>query len=172
MSFIWLRRKKGDSVTTRSLVAQAANAHAHVTHFNNWPTSIGAVEIGRANQCILKSAAHGIQHMCGLDSSHTAVYVNSATNEKPPSTQIDARVFSPSFVRRSINRRITKPGLYWVTFRAEGTADTFGGVFGDVIFPASVGLSLPAPPGVVDIRAWVSPAGSKVRSFVYELTTN
>ena len=51
----------------------------------------------------------------------------AATKPALPITPIDSCMFSRQSTVRSVNFKITKPGFYWLTFRAEGTADNHGG---------------------------------------------
>ncbi|MDB5594462.1 MAG: hypothetical protein JWM36_1423 [Hyphomicrobiales bacterium] len=81
---------------------------------------------------------------------------DNATYPHLPGQLIDFCSYSTNFITRSVPVRIQKAGFYWLTFKAEGTSDMFGGMVDDVSITALGGLTMSSPPsGAVTI----TPAG-------------
>ncbi|MDB5650554.1 MAG: hypothetical protein JWL62_2074 [Hyphomicrobiales bacterium] len=80
-----------------------------------------------------------------------------------PGQLLDFCTYSPNWITRTVNVRITKPGFYWLTLRAEGTDDMMGGMIDDVKLTALGGPSMSSPPyGAVTIAPGGLPAGTPI----------
>lgn len=79
---------------------------------------------------------------------------SAETLPRLPANMIDACVASPAPTQRTVNLKVTKPGHYWLTFRAEGAGDAWGAAIDDLTFTALGGLSMPnAPSGALTVKA-------------------
>ena len=78
----------------------------------------------------------------------------SYTNYNPnqPNPLLDLCGYAPAWTARTATMKIQKPGYYWLTLSALGTADASGGRIDDVRLTALGSLSLsPAPSGAVTV---------------------
>lgn len=98
--------------------------------------------------------------------------VKGALLPKLPATPIDVCIVSKNYVKRSADVKITKPGFYWLTMRAEGVAEGMGAIVDDFIFSALGPLSDAAPKNVVTIPAPGVAVGTILRARGYEFVAN
>ncbi|MFV0279140.1 MAG: TadE/TadG family type IV pilus assembly protein, partial [Rhodoblastus sp.] len=73
-----------------------------------------------------------------------------------PQNVFDSCLYSPTLATRTVKFRIDKPGAYWLSWRAEGSSDNYGGGLGNVVLTALGGLSMaskPSPLAVVPTSA-------------------
>jgi hypothetical protein len=75
-----------------------------------------------------------------------------------PSGMLDFCTYSKDWTVRSIPVRITKAGYYWITLRAEGTSDKYGGFIDNFSFSALGGLTMSNPPSAAVLVGTSSPA--------------
>lgn len=88
---------------------------------------------------------------------------SAATLPQLPQNWIDTCGYAPNWLTRSINVRISKTGLYWLTFRGEGASDSTGGQLANFRMFATGPLSMTAPANVVNIPIGGIVPGSTIR---------
>lgn len=89
-----------------------------------------------------------------------------------PQQQIDTCGYAPNWQQRSINVKISKTGLYWLTFRGEGASDNTGGQLANFRMFATGPLSMTAPTDVVAIPFGGIVPGSKIKKRHLEFIAN
>jgi hypothetical protein len=88
----------------------------------------------------------------------------AATLPQLPQNMIDTCGYAQNWQQRSTNVKISKAGIYWLTFRGHGASDNRGGHVANVRMYAVGGLSGSAPANVVSIPfAGVQPGGINIK---------
>lgn len=87
----------------------------------------------------------------------------AATLPQLPQKMIDTCGYAVNWQQRSINVKISKTGLYWLTFRGEGASDYEGGQLANFRMFATGPLSMSAPANVVNIPIGGIVPGSTIR---------
>ncbi len=86
----------------------------------------------------------------------------TAYNPAQVNPVLDYCNYSSSWVNRTTYIKIVKPGQYWLTFSAPGTADKLGGSIDDVMLTASASNYGTAPSGAVTIPTAGATVGGTV----------
>ncbi|MDB5569884.1 MAG: hypothetical protein JWN93_1067 [Hyphomicrobiales bacterium] len=83
---------------------------------------------------------------------------SSATLPQLPQQQLDHCGYAANWQTRSINVKIIKPGLYWLTFRGEGESDNVGGQLANFRMYGVGSLQMASPPSNPVTIATAGPA--------------